>query len=61
MDAELSADIDAVGLVCPLCGKPLADDWGGYPACFCTFNGRSPSADEVIWLAEIAEEIGSRH
>lgn len=40
------------GDACPECGKQLDDDWNGVRACFCTWGGRAPTADEVADAAE---------
>lgn len=33
---------------CPDCHNPLRDDWHGVRACFCTWDGKCPTAEQII-------------
>jgi len=44
---------------CQHCDGPLKDDWHGFPACFCMWDGRCPTGDEVCDMAEIEELLAA--
>ena len=46
-------------VTCPECNGPLADDWHGLAACFCTWGGKRPTLLDLDAL--IAAYDGPRH